>query len=400
MTDGRADNGAARNDKCAARQGKMSGVAMVVVCLVASAAILWIILPAGDDVAASAVGGEPQRGGPHAERTAADVADDRSPASPNGAASAAGGGDAEARAKHSEAVDGWIRSLAKNWADGTITDAEYIRAVSYLYENGYITGGGGPRMPAEPETVADGGARGIGPGPAGSKQTWCKPGLAVAMDVHTGDLACMPAAAAAVANRLADGGGENSPSAAAGDANAGDRVAELEREVAKLEQIGAEMRRTIEYLYGEVLSYRDAAGKSGTGTAARQAASDVPSRACLHGTSAFYASLLDPQVLAETSGALGATMMPGGEYTVLLAAAASSGPVAVSIDLEGDRGLSYAGRFALDDTGWPPGEDATLWDYNSGRAEFAVPVQQAVNMTVWLEGDVGGRAYMALAMCR
>ena len=398
--DGRADNNAVRIDKCAARQGKMPGVAMVVVCLVASAAILWIILPAGDDVAASAVGGEPQRDGPHAERTAADIADDRPPASPNGAANAATGGGAEARATHSEAVDGWIRSFVKNWADGTITDAEYIRAVSYLYENGYITGGGSPRTHAEPGMMAaDGGVRGIGPGPAGSKQTWCKPGLAVAMDVHTGDLACMPAAAA-VANRLANGGGENSPGAAAGVANAGDRVAELEREVAKLEQIGAEMRRTIEYLYGEVVSYRDAAGKSGAGTAVRQAASDVPGRACLHGTSAFFASLLDPQVLAETSGVLGATMMPGGEYTVLLAAAAASGPVAVSIDLEGDRGMSYTGRFALDDTGWPPGEDATLWDYNSGRAEFAVPVQQAVNMTVGLEGDVGGRAYMALAMCR
>jgi len=396
LTDGRADGGTVRIDKCAARQGKMSGMALVVVCLVASAAILWILLPAGDDATASAVGGELPRSGPHAERTA-DVADDRSLVSPNGTASAAAGGGAEARAMHSEAVDGWLRSLAKNWADGTITDAEYIRAVSYLYEKGHITGGGSPRTYAEPEPVAEGGARGIGLGPAGSKQMWCKPGLAVAMDIHTGDFACLPAAADA--NRLADGGRENSPGAA-GDANAGDRIAELEREVAKLEQIGAELRRTIEYLYGEVLSYRDAAGKSGTGMAVRQAASDVASRACLHGTSAFFAALLDPQVLAETSGALGATMMPGGEYTVLLAAAASSGPVTVSIDLEGEKGMSYAGRFALDDTGWPPGEDATLWDYNSGRAEFAVPVQQAVNMTVGLEGDVGGRAYMALAMCR
>ena len=378
------------------RPGKMSDMALVVVCLVASAAILWIILPAGGDgVAASAVGGELQRSGLHVERTA-DIADDRSPASPNGTANAAAGGGAEARVKHSETVDGLIRSLAKNWADGTITDAEYIRAVSYLYENGHVTGGGSPRTHAEPEPVAEGGARGVWPGPAGSKQMWCKPGLAVAMDIHTGDLACLPVADA---NRLADGGGENSPGAA-GDANAGDRVAELEREVAKLEQIGAEMRRTIEYLYGEVVSYRDAAGKSGTDMAARQAASDVPSQACLHGTSAFFASLLDPQVLAETSGALGATMMPGGEYTVLLAAAATSRPVTMSIDLEGEKGMSYAGRFALDDTEWPPGEDATLWDYNSGRAEFAVPVQQAVNMTVGVEGDMGGRAYMALAMCR
>lgn len=395
MTDGRADSGAARTDNCATRPGKMSDMALVVVCLVASAAILWIILPAGDGVAASAVGGELQRSGPHAERTA-DIADDQSPASSNGTANAAAGGGADARTKRSEAVDGWLRSLAKNWADGTITDAEYIRAVSYLYENGHVTGGGSPRTHAEPEPVAEGGARGIGPGPAGSKQTWCKPGLAVAMDIHTGDLACLPVADA---NRLADGDGENPPGAA-GDANAGDRVAELEREVAKLEQIGAEMRRTIEYLYGEVVSYRDAAGKSGTGVAVRQAASDVPSQACLHGTSAFFASLLDPQVLAETAGALGATMMPSGEYTVLLAAAATSGPVTVSIDLEGEKGLSYAGRFALDDTEWPPGEDATLWDYNSGRAEFAVPVQQAVNMTVGVKGDVGGRAYMALAMCR
>ena len=395
MTDGRADGGAARADNCATRPGKMSGTALVVVCLVASAAILWIILPAGDGVAASAVGGELQRSGPHAERTA-EVADDQSPASPNGTANAAAGGGAEARVKHSEAVDGLIRSLANNWADGTITDAEYIRAVSYLYEKGHITGGGSLRTHAEPWMAADGGARGVWPGPAGSKQMWCKPGLAVAMDIHTGDLACVPAADA---NRLADGGGENLPGAA-GNANAGDRVAELEREVAKLEQIGAEMRRTIEYLYGEVVSYRDAAGKSGAGMAVRQAAPDVPGQACLHGTSAFFASLLDPQVLAETSGALGATMMPGGEYTVLLAAAATSGPVTVSIDLEGEKGMSYAGRFALDDTEWPPGEDATLWDYNSGRVEFAVPVQQAVNMTAGLEGDVGGRAYMALAMCR
>ena len=88
---------------------------------------------------------------------------------------------------------------------------------------------------------------------------------------------------------------------------------------------------------------------------------DVEGAVCLHGTDAMFTSIIDPAALPETGGSLGAIPMPDGRYTVLLMAASST-PVSVGIGLVGDGGLEYDRTFALEDTGRPPGEEATMWE--------------------------------------
>ena len=120
---------------------------------------------------------------------------------------------------------------------------------------------------------------------------------------------------------------------------------------------------------------------------------------CLHGTDAMFTSVIDPAALPETGGSLGAIPMPDGRYTVLLMAASST-PVSVGIWLAGDGGLEYDRTFALEDTGRPPGEDATMWDYNSGAAELVVDRPQMVNATAAVTGGDGLPVFASLARCR
>ena len=137
--------------------------------------------------------------------------------------------------------------------------------------------------------------------------------------------------------------------------------------------------------------------------AATAAASAVPQGggkkdACLYGTDAMFTSVIDPVGLSETGGSLGAIPMPDGRYTVLLMAASST-PVSVDIRLVGDGGLDYDRAFALEDTGRPPGEDATMWDYNSGAAELLVDRPQLVNATAVVTGGDGLPVFSSLARC-
>ena len=113
----------------------------------------------------------------------------------------------------------------------------------------------------------------------------------------------------------------------------------------------------------------------------------------------MFTSVIDPATLPETGGLLGTIPMPDGRYTVLLAAASST-PVSVGIRLAGDGGLEYDGTFVLADTGRPPGEDATMWDYNSGAAELVVDKPQLVNATAAVTGGDGLPVFASLARCR
>ena len=147
------------------------------------------------------------------------------------------------------------------------------------------------------------------------------------------------------------------------------------------------------------LAQAPVATATATAPAVPSGGEDAEGDVCLHGTDAMFTSVIDPAALPETGGSLGAIPMPDGRYTVLLMAASST-PVSVGIGLVGDGGLEYDLTFTLEDTGRPPGADATMWDYNSGAAELVLDRPQLVNATAAVTGGDGLPVFASLARCR
>ena len=302
---------------------------------------------------------------------------------------------------------------------------------------------------------------GVVDGPAGSSQNWCKEGLEARTNANTGDMVCVPYGYAdgtdgarwieprsgAVDGASAGDGGYDGYGAdldrtpgitwkwvSPQEANlvvrnepAGAYELGLEGRIADLEEINEGLMRTVARLQEALMEIHldgrvvgdggsadlgvagrawssDGSTPGSPAQAATAAASTVPQGGgskdvCLHGTDAMFTSVIDPATLPETGGLLGTIPMPDGRYTVLLVAASST-PVSVGIRLAGDGGLEYDGTFALADTGRPPGEDATMWDYNSGAAELVVGEPQLVNATAAVTGGDGLPVFASLARCR
>lgn len=137
---------------------------------------------------------------------------------------------------------------------------------------------------------------------------------------------------------------------------------------------------------------------SGYGASGAAPTGDVV-EACLHGTTMQLTSVIDPATLAESDGSLGSIPMPAGKYTVLVSSGSST-PLSMRLQLAGDAGLSYDQKFILTDTGEPPGEDTTVWDYNSGLVEVVLPAEQTVNATAAVHGGDGLPVFATLAKCR
>ena len=426
-------------------------MAIASVCLFGAAGLMWAFLPmseagwygeAGTDGLDAAAEVVPVQGRMMAYMASAGGMD--------------GGGDEVAMM-----VEEMARGIAGNWVNGTITDAEYFAAMSYLYGKGYLEDAGVGPGPNAALDVAD---VGIVDGPAGSAQGWCKDGLSARTNAITGDMVCVPDAYAdgeAGARWLDpvgepggakggdDGGGRDADDGAGGEYEAGSSTppeitwqwrprqdtgsyaggghagaypTDLKGRIADLENVNDGLLRTITKLQEALMEVHlqggtggdggsDADDGSGQATTAEHtmtvnltsAAPAAPAAAggdiCLHGTDATFTSVIDPAMLSETGGSLGTIPMPDGRYTVLLMAASSS-PVSVDVRLAGDAGLEYDRTFDLVDTERPPGEDATMWDYNSGVAELVVGEAQLVNATAAVTGGDSMAVFAALARCR
>ena len=329
----------------------------------------------------------------------------------------AGGADATARTVDGPAgsAQGWCKKgleartnantgdmvcVPYGYADGE-DGARWIEprsgAVDGAVRYGGIAGGGGTGGDAAGESAGDGGYGERTDGTSGITWKWVSPQEARLVAV-------------------------NEP-AGAYDPGLKERIADLEeineglmRTVARLQEalmeIHLEGRGVVDGgasadfgVAGRALpSDGGASGSPAQSSTAAAAASAVPTGGgskdvCLHGTDAMFTSVIDPAALPETGGSLGAIPMPDGRYTVLLMAASST-PVSVGIGLVGDGGLEYDRTFALADTGRPPGEEATMWDYNSGAAELVLDRPQLVNATAVVTGGDGLPVFASLARCR
>ena len=429
-----------------------SKLAVAAACLFGAAGLMWAVLPASEAGGYYNYGGQAD-GADGLETAAAEAV----PVQGRMTVYMVGEGTGGAAGDDMDRVEELTRSIARNWVNGTITDAEYFAAMSYLYELGYLEDAAAGRS----NEAQDEAAVGKVDGPAGSSQGWCKDGLALRTNAFTGDMVCVPdgyadgdvgarwiepydgAGTAAVAGGDSDmsGGYGAGPSAASdaawqwrapqdgsthfGGEQAGTYESDLRGQIADLEEINEGLLRTVARLQEALMEVHmegrggstvsadggstglNVAGQvessSGVSTVntAQAAATAVLSNGdvCLHGTDATFTSVIDPVMLLETDGSLGTIPMPDGRYTVLLMAASST-PVSVGIQLAGDAGLSYDRTFTLADTERPPGEDATMWDYNSGVAELVVGEAQVVNATAAVTGGDGMAVFAALARCR
>lgn len=421
-----------------------SKMAIAAVCLFGAAGMVWAVLPASEagGYGAGWMEGVVEEGATHAG-AAAPV---------KGTLSAYVGDDGGVDAGDTDAkVEGMARVIAKNWLDGTITYAEYIGAMSYLYGQeghaGAVEGGTGTGVRFD---AGRGGVDDTVDGPVGSAQGWCKDGLEARTNAFTGDMVCVPDGYADGKDGArwieprtesvdsADGSGDedkyDSRSSTAaepawqwrpsqdggphfGGNDAGTYKSGLKERIADLEEINDGLMRTVAKLQEALLEIHlegrggdgglaagGGVGGGAVGPAEPRAEADIPAAtqdgdACLHGTSATFTSVIDPDTLAETDGSLGTIQLPDGRYTVLLMAA-SSVPVSVGLQLEGDAGLAYDRTFTLANTGMPPGEDTTMWDHNSGTTELVVAEPQLVNATVAVSGGDGMPVFAALARCR
>ena len=465
-------------------------LAVIAVALLAAAAMAWAYMPAPADgsgsgtmMAAAAAGGTVGMMSATIEGAGAAYAG----GVPDGTDGGGGSADDDQR-QYMMMTEATARELAYNWLEGALTNDEYFDAMTYMYRAGYLGAGA--------YGYGDGGAGGLSTsaphewanvtvdGPVGADQGWCKPGLYPMEDANTGDMVCVPEAAAGaggdaygsgdstaglgwVRPLAADGAGEPGvgkgaaaeyrawPSYSAPEVRAwsGDVVAASNGGIAKsmagkidgLNDLNDRLLRTIDALQAEILALR-AEGVEGGGTggdggtagvdaigdrapAASSGASassggayDGPAKrggtdrysgygasgaappgdvveACLHGTTMQLTSVIDPTTLDESDGSLGSIPMPAGKYTVLVSSGSST-PLSMRLQLAGDAGLSYDQKFILTDTGEPPGEDTTVWDYNSGLVEVVLPAEQTVNATAAVHGGDGLPVFATLAKCR
>lgn len=425
------------------RRTAASKMVILAVCLFGAAGMVWVVLPASEagGYGAGWIEGVVEEGATHAG-AAAPVKGTLS--AYVGDVGGVDAGDTDAK------VEGMARVIAKNWLDGTITYAEYIGAMSYLYgQDGYAGVGEGGTGTGVRFDVARGGVDDAVDGPVGSAQGWCKDGLEARTNAFTGDMVCVPDGYAdgedgarwieprtesvdsADGSRDEDKYNTRSSTAAEpawqwrpsqdgsphfGGKGAGTYESGLKEKIADLEEINEGLMRTVAKLQ-EALIEIHLEGRGGDGAATAGVVAGVGAvgqvkpredvapavsqdgDACLHGTGATFTSVIDPTTLAESGGSLGTIPLPDGRYTVLLMAA-SSVPVSVSLQLDGDAGLEYDRMFTLADTGMPPGEDETMWDYNSGAAELVVAEPQLANATAAVSGGDGLPVFAALARCK
>ena len=428
-------------------------MAIASVCLFGAAGLMWTLLPTSE-----AGGYGESSGGADGLDAVGKAVPVQGSMTVQVAGERAGGMDGAGDARMVERL---ARDMAGNWLNGTITDAEFFGAMSYLYGEGYLEVVGKDGLGAYGVGL-DGAVDGTVDGPAGSSQGWCKDGLVQRTNAFTGDMVCVPdgyADGEAGARWIEPVGG----SGGVGDGDGGDRrgayagkgagyetgspeevtwqwrpmqdggsyvgggqaepyASDLKEKIADLENVNEGLLRTVAKLQEALMEVHMQGGAVGGGSggdavdiggqgetakhtmtvnlsSAASAAAGNGDGICLHGTDATFTSVIDPAMLSETGGSLGAIPMPDGRYTVLLMAASST-PVSVGIELAGDGGLAYDRTFTLEDTGRPPGEEATMWDYNSGVAEIVVDRAQVVNATAVVDGGDGMAVFAALARCR
>ena len=432
-------------------------MAIASVCLFGAAGLMWTLLPTSE---AGGYGGT--TGGMDGLDAVGKAVPVQGSMTVQVAGERAGGMDGAGDARMVERL---ARDMAGNWLNGTITDAEFFGAMSYLYGEGYLEVVGKDGFGAHGVGLYDGAVDGTVDGPAGSSQGWCKDGLVQRTNAFTGDMVCVPDGYAdgeagarwiepvegpGVADDVAGddrrgayadkGAGYEAGSSEevtwqwrpmqdggsyAGGVQAEPYASDLKEKIADLENVNDGLLRTIAKLQEALMEVHMQGGAVGGGTvgdatdervqattaehtmtvnlpsaaSAASAAAGNDDGVCLHGTDATFTSVIDPAMLSETGGSLGAIPMPDGRYTVLLMAASST-PVSVGLELDGDAGLAYDRTFALVDTGRPPGEEATMWDYNSGVAEIVVDRAQVVNATAVVDGGDGMAVFAALARCR